>query len=70
MVLAYLVGVVTAPLVGAAVKPLVRGAVKTTIGAAIQVRKLAEEAGEEFQDIAAEVSASSTKDPHHRIASS
>ena len=53
----FLVGIVAAPLVGAVIKPLLRGVVKTTVVLASEVKKLAAEAGEEFQDIAAEVSA-------------
>lgn len=52
----YLIGVVTAPLVASVFKPLLRGAVKATMGVALTVKKAAAEAGEEFQDIAAEVS--------------
>jgi hypothetical protein len=52
----YLIGVVTAPLVVKIVKPIVRGTVKATVGLALEVKKAAAEAGEEFQDIAAEVS--------------
>lgn len=52
----YLIGLVTAPLVGAIIKPLLRGTVKTTVGIGLQVKKLAAEAREEFQDITAEAS--------------
>ena len=52
----YLIGVVTAPLVVKIVKPIVRGTVKATVGLALEVKRAAAEAGEEFQDIAAEVS--------------
>ncbi len=52
----YLIGVVTAPLVVKIIKPLVRGTVKASVGLALEVKKAAAEAGEEFQDIAAEVS--------------
>ncbi|MGH3931073.1 MAG: DUF5132 domain-containing protein [Pseudonocardiaceae bacterium] len=41
-------------------KPLVRGTVKTTIGVALQVKKLAVEAAEDLQDLAAEASADVT----------
>lgn len=57
MLLPYFIGVVTAPLVGMIVKPLVRGTVKTTIGVGLQVKKLAAEAAEDMQDLAAEASA-------------
>ena len=52
----YLIGLVTAPLVGAIIKPLLRGTVKTTVGIGLQVKKLAAEVREEFQDITAEAS--------------
>jgi hypothetical protein len=51
----YLIGVVTAPLVVKIIKPLVRGTVKASVGLALEVKKAAAEAGEEFQGIAAEV---------------
>ncbi len=53
----YLIGLVTAPLAGAIIKPLLRGTVKLTVGIGLQVRKLAEEAREEFQDLTAEAKA-------------
>jgi hypothetical protein len=56
VLLPYLVGVVTAPLAARVIKPVVRGVVKTTVAAALEVKRAAAEAGEEFQDIAAEVS--------------
>ena len=55
MLAPYLIGVVTAPLVARVLKPMLRGAVKTSVGVALEVRKAAAEAGEEIQDIAAEV---------------
>ncbi|MGH3914893.1 MAG: DUF5132 domain-containing protein [Pseudonocardiaceae bacterium] len=57
MWLPFFIGVVAAPLVGKVLKPLVRGTVKTTIGAGLQVKKLAAEAAEDVQDLAAEASA-------------
>ncbi|MGH3545339.1 MAG: DUF5132 domain-containing protein [Mycobacteriales bacterium] len=53
----YLVGAVTAPLVGAVIKPIVRGTVKTTISIALEMKRLAAEAAEDVQDLAAEASA-------------
>jgi Protein of unknown function (DUF5132) len=53
----YLIGLVTAPLVVKVVKPLLRGTVKTTIEVGLQVKKLAAEAAEDLQDLAAEASA-------------
>lgn len=57
MALPYLVGLVTAPLVGIVIKPLMRGAIKTTIRVGLEVKKLAAEAAEDLQDLAAEASA-------------
>lgn len=54
--LPYLVGVVTAPLAAKVIKPVLRGVVKATVGVALEVKRAAAEAGEELQDIAAEVS--------------
>lgn len=56
VLLPYLVGIVTAPLAAKIIKPLFRGVVKTTVGVAMEVKRVAAEAGEEIQDIAAEVS--------------
>lgn len=53
----YLLGLVTAPLMAKVVKPLLRGTVKTTVGLALQVKKVAAEAVEDVQDLAAEASA-------------
>lgn len=53
----YIIGLVTAPLAGAIIKPLLRSTVKTAVGLGLQARKLAVEAREEFQDLAAEASA-------------
>ncbi len=53
----YLIGLVTAPLAGAIIKPLLRGTVKLTVGVGLQVKKLAAEAREEFQDLTAEANA-------------
>ena len=58
----YVIGVVTAPLVGKVFKPLLRGVVKATVGLALEVKKAAAEAGEELQDIAAEVSVEKAAD--------
>ncbi len=48
---------VTAPLIAGIIKPLVRGTVKTIVTLGLQTQKLAAEAREELQDIAAEASA-------------
>jgi len=53
----FLVGIVAAPVGWAVLKPLFRGVVKATVVVAMEAKKLAAEAGEEFQDVAAEVSA-------------
>lgn len=55
-VVPYVIGAVTAPLAAMVIKPILRGTVKTTIGVALQVRKLAVEAAEDLQDLAAEAS--------------
>ncbi|PZS11643.1 MAG: DUF5132 domain-containing protein [Pseudonocardiales bacterium] len=52
-----MLGLVTAPLAGAVIKPLLRGTVKLTVGIGLQVKKLAAEAREEFQDLTAEANA-------------
>jgi hypothetical protein len=52
----YLIGVVTAPLAARVLKPLLRGIVKSTVSLGLELKKAAAEVGEEFQDIAAEVS--------------
>ncbi len=57
LVTPYLIGLVTAPLVGTVAKPLLRSTLKATVALVLQAKKLAAEAGEEFQDLLAEVSA-------------
>lgn len=57
IVLPYLIGVAVAPLIGMITKPLIRGAIKTTIKISLEVKKLAAEAAEDLQDLAAEASA-------------
>lgn len=54
--LPYLLGVVTAPVARTALEPLLRNTIKATVRLALQAKKLAAEAGEELQDIAAEAS--------------
>lgn len=53
----FLFGVVAAPVVGAIFKPMFRGVVKGSVVLAMEAKKIAAEASEEFQDVAAEVSA-------------
>ncbi|GAA2829042.1 DUF5132 domain-containing protein [Kitasatospora sp. CM 4170] len=53
----FLVGLVVAPLAKRVLKPLVRGVVKTSVGLALEVKKAAQEAGENIHDLAAEVAA-------------
>ena len=53
---AYLLGLVTAPVARTALEPLLRNTIKATVRLALQAKKLAAEAGEELQDIAAEAS--------------
>lgn len=52
----YLIGLATGPILAKIAKPLLRGTIKVAVGAALQVKQLAVEAGEELQDIAAEAS--------------
>lgn len=54
--LPYLLGVVTAPVARTALEPLLRNTIKATVTLALRAKKLAAEAGEELQDIAAEAS--------------
>ena len=44
-------------MVGAIFKPMFRGVVKGSVVLAMEAKKIAAEASEEFQDVAAEVSA-------------
>lgn len=53
----FLIGLITAPLIKRVVKPLVRGIIKTSVGLTLEVRRAAIEAGEEIQDLTAEVAA-------------
>ena len=53
----YLICVVTAPLVVKIFKPVLRGTVKASVGLALEVKKAAAEAGQEFHTLATEVSA-------------
>ncbi|MGH3854830.1 MAG: DUF5132 domain-containing protein [Pseudonocardiaceae bacterium] len=52
----YLLGVVTAPLMVKIFKPIVRGTVKASVGLAIEVKRAAAEAGQEYRTLAAEAS--------------
>jgi len=56
-VVPYLIGLVTAPLVVKVIKPLARSTAKATIEVGLQAKKLAAEAAEDLQDLAAEASA-------------
>lgn len=53
----YLIGLVTAPLAAKVIKPLLRGTVKTTIEVGLQAKKLATDAAEDLQNLAAEATA-------------
>ena len=53
----YLLGLVTAPLVARLAKPVLRSTVKATIEIGLQARKIAAEAVEDLQDLAAEATA-------------
>lgn len=57
VIVPYLLGVVTAPLVVKIVKPIVRGTVKASVGLAMEAKKAAAEAGEEFHGLAAQARA-------------
>lgn len=59
----YLIGLVTAPLVAKIVKPILRGTVKASVGLALEVKKAAAEAGEEFHGLKAEVAADKAGGP-------
>ncbi|MFF8594395.1 DUF5132 domain-containing protein [Streptomyces sp. NPDC015220] len=53
----FLVGLVAAPLVKRVAKPLVRGIVKTSVGLTLEIKRAAIEAGDEIQDLTAQVAA-------------
>ncbi|WP_141365955.1 DUF5132 domain-containing protein [Streptomyces sp. 6-11-2] len=53
----FLVGLITAPLIKRVAKPLVRGIIKTSVGLTFEVRRAVIEAGEEIQDLTAQVAA-------------
>ncbi|MGW3916127.1 DUF5132 domain-containing protein [Streptomyces sp. NPDC005070] len=53
----FLIGLIAAPLLKTVVKPLVRGIIKTSVGLTLEVRRAAIEAGEEIQDLTAQVAA-------------
>lgn len=53
----FLLGLIVTPLAKRFVRPLVHGAVKTSVALAMEVKKAAYQAGEEFHDLAAEASA-------------
>ncbi|WP_079061455.1 DUF5132 domain-containing protein [Streptomyces griseoruber] len=53
----FLIGLIAAPLAKRVVKPLMRGLVKTSVGLVLEVGRVAHEASEGVQDLAAEVTA-------------
>lgn len=53
----YILGLVTAPLVAKLAKPVLRSTVKATIEIGLQARRIAAEAVEDLQDLAAETAA-------------
>ncbi|WP_406839842.1 DUF5132 domain-containing protein [Streptomyces sp. AHU1] len=53
----FLIGLVVAPLAKLLLEPLVRGVVKTSVDVAMEMKKAAHEAGENIQDLAAEMAA-------------
>lgn len=57
VVVPFAVGLVTAPLMKRVAAPLIRGVIKTSVSVAMEVKRAAQQAGEELHDLAAEVSA-------------
>ncbi|MFE0183880.1 DUF5132 domain-containing protein [Streptomyces olivaceus] len=53
----FLIGLVAVPLAKRFLKPLVRGVITTSVGVVMDVKKAAHEAGENLNDLAAEVAA-------------
>lgn len=53
----FLIGLIAAPLAKRVLKPLVRGVITTSVGVVMEVKKAAHEAGENINDLAAEVAA-------------
>jgi hypothetical protein len=53
----FLIGLIVAPLAKRLLKPVFRGVVKTSVGIVMEVKKAAQEAGENIHDLAAEVAA-------------
>ncbi|GAA3952069.1 hypothetical protein GCM10022384_02140 [Streptomyces marokkonensis] len=53
----FLIGLIAAPLAKRLFKPLVRGVVTTSVGVVMEVKKAAHAAGENINDLAAEVAA-------------
>ncbi|OIJ94117.1 DUF5132 domain-containing protein [Streptomyces colonosanans] len=64
----FLIGLITTPLLKRVGKPLMRGIVKTSVGLTLEVKRAAIEAGEEIQDLTAEVAAErlATRSPRRR----
>lgn len=53
----FLFGLVMAPFVKRMVKPLARGILQTSVNLGVEIKRAAQEAGEELQDLAAEATA-------------
>lgn len=53
----FLIGLIAAPLAKRFLKPLMRGVVTTSVGIVMEVKKAAHAAGENINDLAAEVAA-------------
>ncbi|MFF3257707.1 DUF5132 domain-containing protein [Streptomyces sp. NPDC002932] len=53
----FLIGLIVAPLARRVFKPLVRGVITASVGVVMEVKKAAHEAGENINDLAAEVAA-------------
>ncbi|MFB7455136.1 DUF5132 domain-containing protein [Streptomyces sp. NPDC088337] len=53
----FLIGLIAAPLLDRVGKPLLRGIIKTSVALTLEVKRAAIEAGEEIQELTAEVAA-------------
>ncbi len=50
----FLLGLIMAPIVKRMAMPLARGIIQTSVNLAVEVKRAAQEAGEDLQDLAAE----------------
>ncbi|MEU3345418.1 DUF5132 domain-containing protein [Streptomyces sp. NPDC006700] len=53
----FLIGLIAGPLLDRVGKPLLRGIIKTSVALTLEVKRAAIEAGEEIQELTAEVAA-------------